>query len=394
MYDSGEAAESKGGKQDLNHDVTTWKESPLLLIKGFLMGSADIVPGVSGGTMALILGIYNRLLHAIKSVDTKFLGYLVTFRFKKLFQEFHWKFLVFLLGGIILAVIFFTTVVPLQIYMFTHPELVFGTFFGLILGSIMILLREIQSWSILRGLLLLIGTGIGFWVVNLVPTQTPETPLFVFLSGSVAICAMVLPGISGSYILLILRKYDFILSSIRDLQQSSTMVEAAITLLPFFLGAAVGLALFSRLLSWLLDRSYQATLLVLIGFLFGSLYVIWPYQDRVYEKHIETEILPMTDSRVKELMENPESRRQPEYHRLGKIVNPDAELEHLKNVEYQEVKQKLIKSHPYIPFITERQDKKSLTPWAFWSGLGGIVGGFVLVGFLDWLRRSGVSEFQ
>ena len=304
MYDSGEAAESKGGKQDLNHDVTTWKESPLLLIKGFLMGSADIVPGVSGGTMALILGIYNRLLHAIKSVDTKFLGYLVTFRFKKLFQEFHWKFLVFLLGGIILAVIFFTTVVPLQIYMFTHPELVFGTFFGLILGSIMILLREIQSWSILRGLLLLIGTGIGFWVVNLVPTQTPETPLFVFLSGSVAICAMVLPGISGSYILLILRKYDFILSSIRDLQQSSTMVEAAITLLPFFLGAAVGLALFSRLLSWLLDRSYQATLLVLIGFLFGSLYVIWPYQDRVYEKHIETEILPMTDSRVKELMEN------------------------------------------------------------------------------------------
>ena len=379
-------------RQDLNRDVTTWKESPLLVLKGFLMGSADIVPGVSGGTMALIVGIYNRLLHAIKSFDSSFIGSLARLRIKTVFNRVHWKFLFPLVIGIGLAIIFFTRVVPLQVYMFSHPELVFGIFFGLIVGSIVILAKEIEGWTFTRVLFLLMGAFIGFWVVNLVPTQTSEAPFYVFLSGSVAIIAMILPGISGSYILLILRKYDFILSTIHQLQQPEYAMEAAITLLPFAAGALVGLVVFSRILSWLLDHYYEPTFLVLIGFLIGSLYVIWPFQDREYEKHVQTKILPMTDPRVQELREDPESRNQPEYHRLGNIVNPDAELEHLKNIEYQTVKKKMVDSNPYVPFLRKEQDRKALSPFAFWSGVAGMFGGLLLVLVLDFIRRSGVPD--
>lgn len=358
------------------------------------MGSADIVPGVSGGTMALIVGIYNRLLHAIKSFDSSFIGSLIKLRVKSVFRKVHWKFLFPLIIGIGLAIIFFTRVVPLQVYMFSHPELVFGIFFGLIIGSIVILAKEIQRWTFVRVLFLLMGAFIGFWVVNLVPTQTSEAPLYVFLSGSVAIIAMILPGISGSYILLILRKYDFILSTINQLQQPESAMDAAITLLPFIAGAMVGLIVFSRILSWLLDHYYEPSFLVLIGFLIGSLYVIWPFQDRIYEKHVQTKILPMTDPRVQELKEDPELRNQPEYHRLGNVVNPDAELEHLKNIEYQKVKQKLVDSDPYIPFFTKEEDRKALSPFSFWSGLSGIFGGLLLVLMLDFVRRSGEPDVR
>ncbi|MFH5831584.1 DUF368 domain-containing protein [Halalkalibaculum sp. DA3122] len=373
-----EETQTSPATENTDLESTSWKEWPLLLVKGFLMGSADIVPGVSGGTLALILGIYERLINAIKSANTRFLTRLLTFRWQAAFQVVHWKFLFMLFSGIVLAIIFFTRVVPLQVYMFTKPELIFGLFFGLIVGSIYILVKVIDALDWRHGLFILFGTLVGFWVVTLVPTDTPETSLFVFFSGSIAICAMILPGISGSYLLLILRKYDYILSQVAALGES---LEPVLVLLTFFAGAAVGLALFSRLLSWLLDRYYGFTLAVLIGFLIGSLYVIWPYQDRTYHETVrKTEIVDYDHPRAETLREHGPDKNRPEYERLGPVKTDGPE----KRVEIQTIKQKMIKTTPYIPYLT-REDAGTQH---FWSGIIGMIIGLAMVGGLDYLRST------
>jgi putative membrane protein len=228
--------------------------------------------------------------------------------------------------------------------------------------------------------MILIGTGIGFWVVTLVPAETSESPLFVFLSGSVAICAMILPGISGSYILLILRKYDFILSQIGKLGSGET-VNAMITLFPFILGAVVGLALFSRMLSWLLDRYEAKTLGVLIGFLIGSLYVIWPYQERAYEEIITQEnIVAYSSPQAVELRKNPPNENRPEFKRLGEVIT----IKEDKKVEIQTINKKLIKSNPFIPYATIEQAGTK----HFGDGVWGIIIGLLMVVGLDYLRAK------
>lgn len=352
------------------------------MIKGFLMGSADIVPGVSGGTMALIVGIYTRLINAIRSFDARFLKRLFTLKVRAALYEVHWKFLFLLLSGMICAVFFFTKVVPLQVYMFTDPELIYGLFFGLIVGSIVVLAKAIDGFNWVHGLTIVLGTGIGYWVVTLVPTATSESPLFIFVAGSIAICAMILPGISGSYILLILRKYDFILSEIGKLGTSET-VSGLITLLPFIAGAIVGLALFSRILSWLLSRYEAKTLALLIGFLIGSLYVIWPYQERTYREIItKEEVIGFMSPKAQELREHPPDKLQPEFQRLGEVVNPAAETDEYKRIELLTIKQKLIKSDPYVPYITVEGPRTA----HFGQGIWGIVIGLVMVVGLDYLR--------
>jgi putative membrane protein len=366
-----------------NRDKTDWKESPYLIIKGFLMGSADIVPGVSGGTLALITGIYHRLIYAIKSVDSKVVKHLFKLRFNKVFEYFHWKFLLLLFTGIILAIIFFTRIVPLQVYMFTHPELVYGLFFGLILGSVFLLIAELdrEARNIKALLPLLIGSAIGFWVVTLVPAETPETFWYVLVSGAIAICAMILPGISGSYILLIFRKYDYILSQLGAIGSAET-VQALLNLLPFVIGAATGLILFSRALSWLLNRYYSITLLILIGFLIGSLYVIWPYQDREYEESVRsTEVLPQDHQLVTELKERIGIPNQPEYQRLGDEI--EAENGELM-IEVESVSRKLISSKPYFPANENYETRREVN---LTEGMVGIGLGFVLIIGIAILRK-------
>lgn len=348
------------------------------------MGSADIVPGVSGGTMALIVGIYTRLIDAIKSFDFRFFKRLVTLKIKAAFRDVDWRFMVFLLAGMACAVLFFTKVVPLQVYMFTDPELIFGLFFGLIVGSIVILVKAIENVSWIHGLMILVGTAIGFWVVTLVPTNTPESALFIFISGSIAICAMILPGISGSYILLILQKYDFILSQIGKLGTPETTA-AVVTLLPFAIGAAFGLAVFSRMLSWLLHHYEAKTLAILIGFLIGSLYVIWPYQNRTYKEIItKKQIVTYNSEKAEQLRENPPDEKRPRYQRLGEVVNPDASGDN-KKVELLTAKRKLIKTDPYIPYLTVSGPKTE----HFSSGLWGMLAGLLMVLLLDYVRPKG-----
>lgn len=355
-----------------------------MVLKGFLMGSADIVPGVSGGTMALIVGIYSRLIYAIRSFDGTFLKRFLTFNLKSAFNWVHWRFMLSLLAGILAAVLFFTKVVPLQVYMFTDPELIYGLFFGLIVGSIFILIKALESFGWLHAFFVLIGTLIGFWVVTLVPTDTSESAFFVFFSGSVAICAMILPGISGSYILLILRKYDFILSAIGKLGTPQTP-EGILVLLPFLGGAVVGLILFSRVLSWLLDHYYAHTLSVLIGFLIGSLYVIWPYQERSYAEFVsKTEIVQYDSPKAEALRNSSPDPNRPEYRRLGDVIMPaDSTGEPGQvEVELETVNRKMVSSSPYIPYVTVEDAGTE----KFWAGIIGMaIGLFVVIG-LDFLR--------
>ena len=239
------------------------------------MGTADVIPGVSGGTMALILGIYTRLINAIKSFDLGWLKGIARFDSKVIFGRPDFALLVPLLIGIFLALMFFTRVISLPELLNTYPEPVYALFFGLIAGSVVILLGHIEKIAIKDFLYLFAGIVFGLIVFNLVPVNTPEESWFIFLSGALAICAMILPGISGSFILLILKKYDYIFNAVGYFDFT--------VLIPFGLGIIVGLALFARFLSWLLKNFYRATIMVINGLLIASLWVIWPFQERVYE---------------------------------------------------------------------------------------------------------------
>jgi putative membrane protein len=246
-----------------------------ITLKGFCMGTADVVPGVSGGTIALILGIYQRLLEAIGRFDVKLLKLLTRGDFAGAAKHIDWLFLIPLGVGIFAALMFFTRVVSLPHLVQTQPELVFATFFGLIIGSVVLLLRGLGTLDFLGYVFLITGSLIGFGVVNLVPVETPESAWFIFVTGAVAISALILPGISGSFLLLIMKKYAFIFDALGRFDFA--------VIVPFTLGAAVGLLGFSRVLVWLLRCYYEKTLLTIVGVLIGSLWVIWPFQERLYE---------------------------------------------------------------------------------------------------------------
>lgn len=363
-------------------DKTSWKEWPVLSFKGFLMGAADVVPGVSGGTIALITGVYDRFIRAIRSFDTTALKRVTQADLKGVFEHIHWKFFLLLFLGIAMAIIFFTRVVPLQIYMFTNPELVYGLFFGLIIGSVVMLLLEVEpaerNWGIIFPLLA--GTLAGFWLVNLVPADTPETFWFVFLSGAIAISAMLLPGISGSYLLLIFRKYEYILTQIAGIGGSETFA-SILNLLPFVLGMITGLLLLSRVLSWMLKHYHTLTLVFFTGFLIGSIYILWPFQEREYqEAERGREIYSYHDPSIKTLLEQEESPLLPEYEIATGVLNPDDRMEDWE-VEVVQMSRKAISSDPVWPdFDSDEHDVAQ-------GGIG-ILLGMVLLGLISFLRKK------
>ncbi|MCP5200744.1 MAG: DUF368 domain-containing protein [Gammaproteobacteria bacterium] len=245
-----------------------------IALRGFLMGAADVVPGVSGGTMAFILGIYTRFIDAIKSFDLAWLRALSRLDWRTALTRPHLEFIVPLLAGIVSAVLFFTHVVPLPRLLHTHPEQVYGLFFGLVGGSVFALLSDIGGLRLRDLPALAGGVVLGAIVVTAVPTTTPETWWFVMLSGALAICAMVVPGISGSFVLLLLGKYAYVLDAVGHLRFG--------VILPFAAGVVLGLASFTRLLSWFLHRYERASLVAICGVLLASLWVIWPFQSRRY----------------------------------------------------------------------------------------------------------------
>jgi putative membrane protein len=237
-------------------------------LKGLCMGAADVVPGVSGGTMAFILGIYEELLESIRSFDLAFLRRLFRLRFKEAFRETSWPFLSALFLGILVAVLSLARVLGWMLE--NRPVLIWSFFFGLILASVYTVGRRLEKWSAPRLAWALLGAAGTYLLVGMVPLSTPEAPWFLFLSGAVAICAMILPGISGSFILVLLGKYRFVLDAVNNRDLFTLAIVAC--------GAVVGLASFVRLLNWLLKRYHDAIVALLTGLMVGSLRKVWPWK--------------------------------------------------------------------------------------------------------------------
>ena len=243
-----------------------------LVFRGFAMGAADVVPGVSGGTMAFILGIYEELIESIRTVgEPRFLKAVVGFKIKEIFQILNWPFLVAVVSGILLAIL--TLAQGMEWALHNHRVYLWSFFFGLVLASVFIMGKRVGLWTVDRWIVLIIGAGIAFAVVGSVPHQTPETWWFLFLSGALAICAMILPGISGAFILVLLGKYQYILGAVNDRDFVTIAIVGA--------GAVLGLVSFAQVLGWLFKRYHDLTVAVLIGFMLGSLRKIWPWKEVV-----------------------------------------------------------------------------------------------------------------
>ncbi|WP_106567926.1 DUF368 domain-containing protein [Cecembia rubra] len=245
------------------------KDYILLFFKGMSMGAADLVPGVSGGSIALITGIYEQLLESIKSIDGKALSLLKRLEFKAFWKHINGRFLLTLLIGILTSI--FTLSKIISYLMEEHPIPLWSFFSGLIVISALIILRDIQKWNLGVVFALLIGTGTAYLITGLPPTGSPDALWFVFVAGAIAICAMILPGISGSFLLLILGQYEKILLAVNQ--------KDVITLGLFALGCILGLLSFSRLISWLLKNYHAITIGLLSGFMLGSINKLWPWKQ-------------------------------------------------------------------------------------------------------------------
>lgn len=243
----------------------------VLLLKGCAMGMADVVPGVSGGTIAFISGIYGELLDSIRSFDAEAVRLLGRLRLGEFWHHINGNFLLAVFAGIAAAVF---SLARLMTYLLAnHPIEVWSFFFGLIIASALWVAREVTHWNVTSAIGLLLGAGIAFWITVATPAQTPDTWWFVMLSGAIAICAMILPGISGAFILLLLGKYQFILQAVSELNIP--------VLALFAVGACAGIISFSHLLSWLLRKHHDLTVSLLMGFMIGSLNKVWPWKETV-----------------------------------------------------------------------------------------------------------------
>jgi len=247
----------------------TLKSYAGLLLRGMAMGASDIVPGVSGGTMALILGIYEELINSIRAIGRpEFLRPALRLRFRQALQALNWPFLLAVGLGILTAIISLSGALE---WLLVHQTVyIWSFFFGLVVASAYTVSRRIPKWTVPLLLTLAVGTGVAYVIVGLVPAQTPNTWWFLFLSGALASCAMMLPGLSGAFILFILGKYEDVLRAVNTGDLMTLALVAA--------GAGVGLITFAQVLSWLFKRYHDLTVAVLIGLMVGSLRKLWPWK--------------------------------------------------------------------------------------------------------------------
>jgi putative membrane protein len=266
----------------MQYDMENTPRTPMqyarLFFTGVAMGSADIVPGVSGGTMAFILGVYEDLIGAIKSFNLDLIRTVLKGDFKGAVAMVPWRFLLALGGGIIAAIL--TLVTALEFALERYPVYLFAFFTGLIVASIIAVATHVK-WNAASIAALLMATVGAFLIMGLRPQVIPHTPLILFASGAVAICAMILPGVSGSFLLLVLGQYEFIIGSLRSLISFENVGPSLVAVISVALGCVVGIVIFSRILSWLLHRYENTTVAALVGFMIGSLRVIYPFKQAV-----------------------------------------------------------------------------------------------------------------
>ena len=264
------------------------KDYAFLVLKGMGMGAADVVPGVSGGTIAFIVGIYDELINSIKSINGKSLKLFFTGKFAAFWKMINGSFLFSILLGIGISVFSLAKIITWLLV--EHPILVWSFFFGLVLASTGFVAKDIKGWNWKTILGFVVGVVVAFYITVATPAETPSYLWFIFLCGAIAICAMILPGISGSFILVLLGKYFFIMDAVKTLD----LVIIAV----FGAGAVVGITSFSRVLSYALKHVRNITLAVLSGFMLGSLNKVWPWKEQIttvvdgHDLMIENNILP------------------------------------------------------------------------------------------------------
>lgn len=265
------------------------KDYFVLFIKGTAMGGADVVPGVSGGTIAFITGIYEELLNSIKSIDIASLRLLISFRFKDFWKTINGNFLLAVFSGILISLFSLARLISYLIEF--YPIQLWSFFLGLIIASAILVLKKVHHWNAGIVIAVLSGIFIAYQITLIAPASSGDSLWGIFFSGMIAICAMILPGISGSFILLIIGKYEMIIESVKDLK--------IVTLLIFALGCVSGLVVFSRVISWILHKYHNLTIGLLSGFMVGSLNRIWPWKE-VLQYRIDShgEQIPIYDRSI------------------------------------------------------------------------------------------------
>ena len=267
------------------------KDYAVLTLKGMAMGAADVVPGVSGGTIAFIAGIYDELINSIKSINMHSLKLLFTGKIAAFWKAVNGNFLFALLLGIAISV--FSLAKLITYLLLNEPVLVWSFFFGLVLASTWFVTKDIKGWNWKTVAGFVGGAVIAYYITVATPAETSTNLMFIFLCGAIAICAMILPGISGSFILVLLGKYFYVMEAVKTLD--------LVVLGVFAFGAALGITSFSRVLSYALNNLSNITLSVLSGFMLGSLNKVWPWKEVEklvsdgHEVMIEHNIAPNTE---------------------------------------------------------------------------------------------------
>lgn len=267
------------------------------------MGAADVVPGVSGGTIAFISGIYQELIDSINNVNVSALKTLKKEGLKAAWEQINGNFLLALVIGIGISVLTFSKVITHLLE--TQPILVWSFFFGLIIASITLIWKEITHWKLVDILFLLIGITVSYYITIARPVSSPDSYWYLFLSGFIAIIAMILPGISGAFILLLMGSYETVIGTINTFREGLTtanseiLISALLKLGVFAVGAIIGLKSFSKILHWMFEHHKNTTLTLLVGFMVGSLNKVWPWKE-VLETRINShgEVVPYIDKSI------------------------------------------------------------------------------------------------
>ncbi|MEM1338126.1 MAG: DUF368 domain-containing protein [Bacteroidota bacterium] len=263
----------------------------ILTIKGMAMGAADVVPGVSGGTIAFISGIYEELINSINTIN---LGLLKTLRregFASFWKKLNGNFLLALFLGIFISV--FSLARFLSWLLENQPILLWSFFFGLVLASTFLVGKEIKRWNLATIISLVLGTFLAYFITTLPPNDNVNSIPYLFLSGALAVCAMILPGISGAFILVLLGSYKTILDAVHE--------RKLVMIATVGVGAVFGLLSFARILKWMFNKYRSTTLALLTGFILGSLSKIWPWKRVLETKVFDDKIIPIKEENISPL---------------------------------------------------------------------------------------------
>lgn len=275
----------------------------LIVAKGLAMGAADVVPGVSGGTIAFISGIYEELIQTIHQLDLGIFKVWKKEGFKTAWKQYNLSFLLALFGGVFISILSLAKLISYLLV--AHPIMLWSFFFGLIVASIIIVGKQIAKWNVKTILAILIAAVVSYYITIADPIGSPENTWFLFVAGFIAIIAMILPGISGSFILLLLGAYSGVIGTITGFVEGVTSAEwgaafdAFVKLLVFAMGAVIGLKVFSRALNWMFTHHKNLILAVLTGFMIGALNKIWPWKEVLqYRTNHSGEQVPFLEASI------------------------------------------------------------------------------------------------